>query len=358
MKLHLDRAAFRVLIDSIHQRTGYREDVLEKDYYVTLILKELADKQANGLPAYFKGGTALYKALKTTNRFSEDIDLSVDVRDAANRTQSDKRLEQATKKYSGLVRDKAAGKTHRSEVISVYTYEPVATYDADDALQRFGKLKIEATSFTISEPVESLEIAPMLYELATEEERRTLETLYQVTPFQIKTISLERAFIDKLFAAEAYTRKAVESQRAFESAKHIYDLSVMAQLPRIQHLYGNAEQMKQLLNIRMEEEAGRLDGIPGVLPRQFTFFESIESNSSVRAAYEIMQKQYVLRPSDRIPFEKAVSTVKGIQTYLQACPAWSEYRLPVHIRLKIAQQAAERHNNREGRAKEQSGHVL
>ena len=203
MKLHLDRAAFRVLIDSIHQRTGYREDVLEKDYYVTLILKELADKQANGLPAYFKGGTALYKALKTTNRFSEDIDLSVDVRDAANRTQSDKRLEQATKKYSGLVRDKAAGKTHRSEVISVYTYEPVATYDADDALQRFGKLKIEATSFTISEPVESLEIAPMLYELATEEERRTLETLYQVTPFQIKAISLERAFIDKLFAAEA-----------------------------------------------------------------------------------------------------------------------------------------------------------
>ena len=70
MKLHLDRAAFLVLIDSIHKRTGYREDVLEKDYYVTLILKELADKQTNGLPAYFKGGTALYKALKTTNRFS------------------------------------------------------------------------------------------------------------------------------------------------------------------------------------------------------------------------------------------------------------------------------------------------
>lgn len=74
MNLHLDRAAFRVLIERIHQRTGYREDVLEKDYYVTLILKELANKQTNGLPAYFKGGTALYKALKTTNRFSEDID--------------------------------------------------------------------------------------------------------------------------------------------------------------------------------------------------------------------------------------------------------------------------------------------
>ena len=175
MNLHSDRMAFRVLIERLHERTGYREDVLEKDYYVTLILKELADKQASGLPAYFKGGTALYKALKTTNRFSEDIDLSVDIRDAASRTQSDRWLEQATKKYSGLVRDKTAGRTNRSEIISVYRYEPIASYDADDALQRFGKLKIEATSFTISEPVESMEIAPVLYELSSDEEKHILE---------------------------------------------------------------------------------------------------------------------------------------------------------------------------------------
>jgi hypothetical protein len=97
MKLHLDQEAFRVLIDTIHTQTGYRGDVLEKDYYVSLILKELAGKQSNGLPAYFKGGTALYKALKTTNRFSEDIDLSVDTRNCS-RTQNDRRLEQATKK--------------------------------------------------------------------------------------------------------------------------------------------------------------------------------------------------------------------------------------------------------------------
>ena len=58
-----------VLLEQIHERTGYRTDVLEKDYYVVLMLRELAEKQKAGLPAYFKGGTALYKALKTTNRF-------------------------------------------------------------------------------------------------------------------------------------------------------------------------------------------------------------------------------------------------------------------------------------------------
>ena len=36
MKLHLDQEAFRVLIDTIHTQTGYRGDVLEKDYYVSL----------------------------------------------------------------------------------------------------------------------------------------------------------------------------------------------------------------------------------------------------------------------------------------------------------------------------------
>ena len=32
--LHLDKDAFRVLIESIHEQTGYSSDVLEKDYYV------------------------------------------------------------------------------------------------------------------------------------------------------------------------------------------------------------------------------------------------------------------------------------------------------------------------------------
>ena len=68
---------------------------------MTLILEELSEFQKKGLQAYFKGGTALYKALKKTNRFSEDIDLSVDTRDCS-RAQNDKRLERATKKYKSL----------------------------------------------------------------------------------------------------------------------------------------------------------------------------------------------------------------------------------------------------------------
>lgn len=326
MKLHLDKDAFRVLIESIHEKTGYRADVLEKDYYVVLMLEELAAKQAEGLPAYFKGGTALYKALKSTNRFSEDIDLSVDTRNCS-RTQNDKRLEQATKKYSSLIRDPAAGRTNRSEIIAVYTYEPITSYDANDALQRFGKLKIEATSFTISEPVESLEISAMLYDLATVEQKQILETQYNVKPFNIQTISLERVFIDKLFAAEAYVRKSSDPHRAFEAAKHIYDLAVISDHEKITALLLNEDQVKRLLDIRITEERERLDGIPGVMPSEFTFFTATENNQDVRKAYEVMQNQYVLRDCDRIDFEKAMTALADIEKKLKTNPTWNDYQI-------------------------------
>lgn len=326
MKLHLDKDAFQVLIETIHEKTGYRADVLEKDYYVVLKLEELAAKQAEGLPAYFKGGTALYKALKSTNRFSEDIDLSVDTRNCS-RTQNDKRLEQATKKYTSLIRDPAAGRTNRSEIIAVYTYDPITSYDANDALQRFGKLKIEATSFTISEPVESLEISAMLYDLATDEQKQILETQYDVRPFSIQTISLERVFIDKLFAAEAYVRKSSDPHRAFEAAKHIYDLAVISDHEKITALLLNEDQMKRLLDIRITEERGRLDGISGITPSEFTFFTATENNQEVRKAYEVMQNQYVLRDCDRISFEKALIALADIERKLKTNPAWNNYRI-------------------------------
>ena len=321
MKLHLDKDAFQVILNHVHDRTGYRLDVLEKDYYVVLILKELAQLQKAGLPAYFKGGTALYKALKTTNRFSEDIDLSVDTR-GCSRTQNDKRLEKATKNYTSLIRHAEEGKTNRSEVLAMYHYDPIVPYDEGDALQRFGKLKIEATSFTISEPTEDLTIAAMLYDLATEEEKAILESHYEVTPFQIKTITIERIFIDKLFAAEAYVRKSSETSRAFEAAKHIYDLSVMSELPSVIRLCGDVDQMQYLLKIRLKEEGGRLDGIPGVAPKAFTFFTDAKNNAAVRKAYIIMQQQYVLREADRVPLEKALDRLVSIKERLEKNSAW------------------------------------
>ena len=67
MNLHIDRTLFKQFIDNLNAKTGIDTDIIEKDYYVCLILKDLATKQ-NEYKAYFKGGTAVYKLLDTMNR--------------------------------------------------------------------------------------------------------------------------------------------------------------------------------------------------------------------------------------------------------------------------------------------------
>ena len=55
MKLHLDKYAFDTIISNISKRSNVRRDILEKDYYVTLILNELSKRENQGY-AYFKVG--------------------------------------------------------------------------------------------------------------------------------------------------------------------------------------------------------------------------------------------------------------------------------------------------------------
>lgn len=327
MNLHNDRDAFSALISSIHEKTNLREDILEKDYYVVLFLEELAQMQSEGLPAYFRGGTALYKALKTMNRFSEYIDLSVDTRNCS-RTQNDKLLEKATKKYKSLLRRPELGRTNRSEVIAIYSYEPIVKYSTDDVLNRFGTIMVEATSFTISEPVEKMEVSTLLYDFADEEAKIILRERFDVKPFMITTMTLERIFVDKLFAAEAYFRKAKEEKRALEAAKHIYDIVVMYEHPRIEALFNNDILLGDLLKIRMLEEQNRLDGIPDIYPSEFVFFTGLSHNKGIKEAYNRMEKIYIFDASDKIDFIKLSSIVELIGERLGNNPVWEKLQKP------------------------------
>ena len=56
----IDKKVLEELITNINNRTGIRSDILEKDYYVCLVLKDLSVKQ-NELKAYFKGGQLYIK---------------------------------------------------------------------------------------------------------------------------------------------------------------------------------------------------------------------------------------------------------------------------------------------------------
>ena len=74
MFLHEEnRELFKDMLTISSEKIGIRKDIVEKDYYVTMILRLLAESSDK---IVFKGGTSLSKAFEIIDRFSEDIDIT------------------------------------------------------------------------------------------------------------------------------------------------------------------------------------------------------------------------------------------------------------------------------------------
>lgn len=297
MKLHLDKDAFRTLILNVAEQTNIRPDILEKDYYVTLLLEELANKQEN-LPAYFKGGTALYKALGGIRRFSEDIDLTISI-DGCSNNQAKTRLENAAKRFSSLPRNKndAENDNRKGSITSIFNYTSVVDIDVNDSLQRFGRVKIEATSFTVGEPVAPIKIAPIIYDKATEEHRQILISTYDTGSFIIQTMMMERIFVDKIFAAEFYYIR----KDYFDVAKHLYDVTVLLQDKRIQAMIVDIVALRKMIDYKRREEGARVgSGLAEKPIKEFSYLKKAIDDDKFIKVFDRMQEIYVFDSEDII----------------------------------------------------------
>lgn len=321
MKLHEHPDEFEAIVLDIAEQQNVRADVLEKDYYVTLILQELSQHQ-NEWKAYFKGGTALYKALSSMNRFSEDIDLTVSVNDCSSNNQKKIRLEKSAKGFSYLERlkDDKENVDSNGNITCIYGYHSIFTDLDYDPLQRFGRVKVEATSFTVSESIELMTTSPMIYIKASNEQRKVLEG-FGVSPFDILTIKLERIFVDKIFAAEFYYRRFKESKDAnakntfaFDVAKHIYDLMVLHECPKIQRLLSSRDNLKELFALKRTEEQSRQGGIPGaLLIKDFSYLDTLMEDSDFPGVYDRMQEIYIFNDGNKIALRNAKDVIYSIQ---------------------------------------------
>lgn len=308
MLLHLNKFEFENFIEIIKERENIDKDIIEKDYYVCLVLKELSKKQ-NYLKAYFKGGTAVYKILDTMNRFSEDIDLTVKVLSEESNTRNKKRLKEAALGYEieglELIKDECID--NKGSVTGVYQYTSVYE-DSEIPLQRAGKIQVESTSFTVSEPTEKYYIEPLIYKLANDKEKKILEEQFDITKIEIEIIKLERMFIDKIFAAEFYYIRNMY----MDTAKHLYDISVLFNNDKIKKLLKDKDELNKLIEYKRQEEKVRIGGIDEKTAiKDFNYFKLEFSDSLIRE-FENMQSKYVLNDKYRITINEVKTILKEI----------------------------------------------
>ena len=308
MLLHLDKENFRKFIYIISNKINIDADIIEKDYYVCTILKELSKKQKD-LQAYFKGGTAIYKILDTMNRFSEDIDLTVKILPEQSNTKNKNRLKESALGYkiSGLELSKEECINNKGSVTGIYRYNSV--YDSNkNPLHRAGIIQIESTSFTVSEPYKKYTIEPLIYKLANESEKNILETQFEISKIDINIIKLERMFIDKIFAAEFYYIRNMYK----DVSKHLYDIAVLSQNEDIKKLLKDKNEMKKLISYKRQEEKVRIGGIDSNTKIQdFNYFKLNFDNELIQE-FNNMQNKYVIDDKYKITMDYAKDEISKI----------------------------------------------
>lgn len=313
MNLHLNKELFRDMIDTFNTKTWIAIDIIEKDYYVCLILEELAKKQ-NEIKAYFKGGTAVYKILENMNRFSEDIDLTVKVLPEESNTRNKKRLKESALGYrlEGLELIKEECIDNKGSVTGMYKYTSVYA-DSEIPLQRAGKIQVESTSFTVSEPTEKYYIEPLTYKLASDNEKKILEEKFDISKIEIEIIKLERMFIDKIFAAEFYYIRNMY----MDVSKHLYDISILFNNDKIQKLLENKEELSKLIEYKRQEEKVRIGGIDeNTKIKDFSYFKLDFSDELIKE-FENMQNKYVLNDKYKVSIDEVKNILK--QIYNRVC---------------------------------------
>lgn len=72
--IHNDKDKFSKLVDRIASQTGFYAPLMEKDYYLTLLLSRINELSEDLI---FKGGTCLNKIYYVYYRLSEDLDFSM-----------------------------------------------------------------------------------------------------------------------------------------------------------------------------------------------------------------------------------------------------------------------------------------
>lgn len=212
--LHENREEFKNAVLYAAETNKLTPVVVEKDYYVTLILKGLKER----LPfIVFKGGTSLSKCHKVIKRFSEDIDVTIDTKLTQGQMGKVKDGIKAVAEELGLgIPNIDETRSRRSYNKYLVTYETVIE-DSDVGLQ---PTVILETSFAeVSFPTVIIPVHSYLGDMLQIEEPEMVEA-FDLKPFEMKVQGLDRTLADKVFAICDYYLKGDVRRHS----RHIYDI--------------------------------------------------------------------------------------------------------------------------------------
>ena len=224
MKLHENKQDFQDAIQATSESLGIRDIFIEKDYWVTYILKQLSESEFKD-EVVFKGGTSLSKAFDIISRFSEDVDLVIIGKNDLSGNQIKtkiKKIEEALI-ILPLVEDTQFKSSKGSKFRKTgHKYPRVL----DDYV--FGhaeeSLILEINAFANPYPDELREIESYIAKFFRETNENYIAE-YELESFEVKVLGIKRTLVEKILSL---ARLSISDNEAYDELKgkvrHFYDI--------------------------------------------------------------------------------------------------------------------------------------
>lgn len=294
MILHADQDSFDIAIRAASRHFNVSPTIIEKDYYVTLVLCELAKKVPDLL---FKGGTSLSKCHKIIDRFSEDIDITLD---SAHQSQGNRR----NLKYTivEICKDLGLNLLNESETRSRRDYNCYKIdYSARHSFSGLNPQLLVETVFIVKAfPDEVKKASSMIYDYLKAVGNDAAIAQYALEPFDIRVQTLDRTLVDKVFAACDY----MLDNKTERQSRHIYDLSkLLTRVTLDDHLRALIKE------VREERKPGTkcYSAQEGVsVPK---LLRQMVDTDFFKTDYEDSTEKLLSKP---VPYEEAIKAVKAI----------------------------------------------
>ncbi|MBR5970648.1 MAG: nucleotidyl transferase AbiEii/AbiGii toxin family protein [Lachnospiraceae bacterium] len=213
MFLHND-SSFPDIIEAVSSQAGIANAIVEKDYYVTMVLKGLSERSSD---IVFKGGTSLSKAYHVINRFSEDIDITFNahIGEARRKKLKYEVIEKTCEELGLVIRNWK--KTESDKDYNRYEIEYKSIVDAD--LPIAPMVVLETALMTCAFPTVAKSIENIIYDCLKDSDIALLSK-YGLIPFSMQVQAMERTLADKLFAICDYYMLG----RSKRCSRHLYDV--------------------------------------------------------------------------------------------------------------------------------------
>lgn len=234
MNLHENREVFEEVLTAASLPVeqggiGVRLAFLEKDYWVTRALQNLAESRfAN--QAVFKGGTSLSKACGVGYRFSEDIDIAITSDDGRSENQTKTLVGGIGKAMSAGLEEVQMPDTRKFSKYrkAYYRYPQVSTSGNAGAVKQ-GVIQLEVVSFANPYPYRKRNIGSLIRDFLLLRGREDMVVQYGLNEFEVNVLDLGRTATEKMVSL---TRQSLgdDYQGGLRARiRHFYDLHYLLQ---------------------------------------------------------------------------------------------------------------------------------